>query len=71
MLYLAIKALLSGMIIAAVSEIAKRWPGFGALVGPTIQQLTQAVRVAHGKAQFEPFAINAMPANDLYEQALR
>ncbi len=32
MLYLAIKALLSGMIIAAVSEIAKRWPGFGALV---------------------------------------
>jgi hypothetical protein len=32
MLYLLIKALLSGAIIAAVSEIAKRWPGFGALV---------------------------------------
>ena len=32
MLYLVIKALLSGAIIAAVSEIAKRWPGFGALV---------------------------------------
>ena len=32
MLYLAIKALLSGIIIAAVSEIAKRWQGFGALV---------------------------------------
>ena len=32
MLYLAIKALLSGLIIAAVSEIAKRSPGFGALV---------------------------------------
>ena len=32
MLYLAIKAVLSGIIIAAVSEIAKRWPGFGALV---------------------------------------
>jgi hypothetical protein len=32
MLYLAIKAALSGLIIAAVSEIAKRWPGFGALV---------------------------------------
>ena len=32
MLYLAIKALLSGIIIAAVSEIAKRNPGFGALV---------------------------------------
>lgn len=32
MIYLAIKALLSGIIIAAVSEIAKRNPGFGALV---------------------------------------
>ena len=32
MLYLAIKAFISGAIIAAVSEIAKRSPGFGALV---------------------------------------
>lgn len=32
MLYLAIKALISGAIIAAISEIAKRCPGFGALV---------------------------------------
>lgn len=32
MLYLLIKALVSGAIIAAVSEIAKRYPGFGALV---------------------------------------
>ena len=32
MLYLAIKAALSGIIIAAVSEIAKRSPGFGAFV---------------------------------------
>lgn len=32
MLYLAIKALISGIIVAAVSEIAKRSPGFGALV---------------------------------------
>lgn len=32
MLYLAIKALLSGVLIAAASEIAKRYPGFGALV---------------------------------------
>ena len=32
MLYLVLKALLSGVIIAAVSEIAKRSPGFGALV---------------------------------------
>ena len=32
MLYLALKALISGLIVAAVSEIAKRSPGFGALV---------------------------------------
>ena len=32
MLYLAIKAGLSGIIIAIVSEIAKRYPGFGALI---------------------------------------
>jgi hypothetical protein len=31
-LYLVIKALVSGVIVAAVSEIAKRNPGFGALV---------------------------------------
>jgi len=32
MWWLAIKAAISGVIIAAVSEIAKRYPGFGALV---------------------------------------
>lgn len=32
MWYLALKASLSGVIVAAVSEIAKRYPGFGGLV---------------------------------------
>ena len=32
MLYLAVKALISGVIIAAVSEMAKRSPGIGALI---------------------------------------
>lgn len=32
MAYLAIKALLSGMIVAIVSEVARRQPGFGALI---------------------------------------
>ena len=32
MLYLAIKAVISGIIVAVVSEIAKRYPGFGALI---------------------------------------
>jgi len=32
MLYLLLKAAISGVIVAAVSEIARRSPGFGALV---------------------------------------
>jgi hypothetical protein len=32
MLYLIIKAALSGIIVAAVSEIARRYPGWGGLV---------------------------------------
>jgi len=32
MWWLAIKALVSGLIVAAVSEIAKRYPGFGGLI---------------------------------------
>jgi hypothetical protein len=32
MLYLFIKAALSGVVIAIVSEVAKRYPGFGALI---------------------------------------
>jgi hypothetical protein len=32
MLYIFLKAAISGLLIAAVSEIAKRWPGLGALV---------------------------------------
>src|SRR5690242_21825790 len=32
MLYLIIKAAISGAIVAIVSEVAKRYPGFGALI---------------------------------------
>lgn len=32
MWYLAIKAALSGMIIATVSEVARRYPGFGGMI---------------------------------------
>lgn len=42
MTYLLIKALLSGLIVAAASEIARRWPGMGALIVslPTVSLLT-------------------------------
>jgi hypothetical protein len=32
MLYLALKAAISGLIVAIVSEVAKRYPGWGALI---------------------------------------
>jgi hypothetical protein len=32
MLYLLLKAAISGVIVALVSEVAKRWPGVGALI---------------------------------------
>jgi len=32
MLYLLVKAAISGAIVAIVSEVAKRYPGFGALI---------------------------------------
>lgn len=32
MFYLILKAALSGVIIAAASEVARRWPGWGALI---------------------------------------
>ena len=37
MLYLTLKALISGILIAAASEIAKRYPGVGALVASPIR----------------------------------
>lgn len=42
MTYLLVKALLSGLIVAAASEIARRWPGAGALIVslPTVSLLT-------------------------------
>ena len=32
MLYLALKAAISGILIAAASTLARRYPGFGALI---------------------------------------
>ena len=32
MLYLLIKAALSGIVIAVASDVARRWPGWGALI---------------------------------------
>lgn len=31
-MYLVLKAVISGILIAAASEVARRWPGWGALI---------------------------------------
>jgi hypothetical protein len=50
MFYLAIKAALSGIIIAIVSEVAKRYPGFGALIASLpLVSLLGAIWLWHDK----------------------
>jgi hypothetical protein len=60
MLYLAIKALISGILVAAVSEIAKRYPGFGALVAslPLVSVLGM-IWLWHDKPDAENMAAHA------------
>jgi hypothetical protein len=82
MLYLFIKAALSGVIVAAVSEIARRSPGFGALVAslPLVSVLGMmwlwrdthdAVRLAaHAQATFW-FVLPSLPMFLLIPALLR
>jgi hypothetical protein len=82
MLYFAIKAALSGLIIAAVSEIARRSPAFGALVAslPLVSVLGMMwlwrdthdpVRLAaHAQATFW-FVLPSLPMFLLIPVALR
>jgi hypothetical protein len=51
-LYLILKAAISGVIVAVVSEIAKRWPGFGALVASWRDKPDAANMASHAQATF-------------------
>lgn len=53
-----------------LSDIRNGGIGVGALAGPTIEQLTDAVRVAGGRESMGHFALKSMPANALYAGAL-
>ena len=80
--YLVIKALLSGAIVAAVSEVARRYPGFGGLIAslPLISVLgmiwlwrdtTDPVRMAdHATATFW-FVLPSLPMFLLIPAMLR
>lgn len=60
MFYLAAKALISGILIAAASEVAKRYPGFGALIAslPLVSVLGM-VWLWHDKPDSENMAAHA------------
>ena len=60
MLWFAVKAALSGIIVAAVSTIAKRYPGFGALVAslPLVSVLGM-IWLWHDKPDAENMAAHA------------
>jgi hypothetical protein len=60
MLWFAIKALLSGLIVATVSTIARRYPGLGALVAslPLVSVLGM-IWLWHSKPDAENMAVHA------------
>ena len=60
MLWFIIKAMLSGLIVATVSTIAKRYPGFGALVAslPLVSVLGM-IWLWHDKPDAENMAAHA------------
>ena len=55
--------------IDALGDVQRGGSGVGALTGPTIEQLTDAIRVMGGREHFKTFAVHAMPANTLYNSA--
>ncbi len=52
--------------VDAYTDVQRGGTGVGALAGPTLEQLGDAVQVLGGNKQFESFALRAMPANALY-----
>jgi hypothetical protein len=57
--------------VDAWSDVNRGGTGVGALVGPTIEQLGDALEVMGGSKQFESFALKSMPANALYADYVR
>ncbi len=60
MLYLALKAIISGLLIAVASTLAKRYPGFGALIAslPLVSVLGM-IWLWHDKPDAENMAAHA------------
>jgi len=57
-----------GMDVA--SDVERGGSGAFALLGPTVEQLGDAVQVLGGSKQFAPVLLRSMPANALYKDSL-
>ena len=53
-----------------VSDAQRGGSGIGALAGPTLEQMVDAVQLLGGRKQFGPMLLDAMPANALYKDVL-
>ena len=53
-----------------LGDIQKGGNGTGALMGPTLEQMIDALKVMGGREQFHQFAVKSLPANALYASAL-
>ncbi|MDP3663905.1 MAG: hypothetical protein Q8R46_10955 [Nitrosomonas sp.] len=52
--------------VDAYGDVKNGGMGIGALAGPTVDQLTDAVQVIGGRQEFGAFTLRSMPANSLY-----
>lgn len=57
--------------IDVATDIHRGGVGIGALSGPTVEQLGDAVRVVGGPGEAEPFVLKSLPANALYSDSVR
>lgn len=57
--------------VDAVTDVQRGGTGVGALAGPTIEQMGDALSVMGGSRQFESFLLKSMPANALYGDYVR
>lgn len=55
--------------IDVAKDVRRGGAGLGALSGPTIEQLGDAASVVAGPQQFKTFALNSLPANQLFDAA--
>lgn len=53
-----------------VQDVQRGGVGIGAVAGPTLDQLADGIKAIGGRERFKPFAIESLPANALYKNAL-